>query len=256
MQQLKYQVKTFHNVRYIEEGSGQPIIFLYGLFGSLKNFESQVDFFKDKYRVIVPDLPLLELNMLKTNLNGVVDIVIDFIKDRNISNFHLLGNSLGGHIALKYALEFPENLKSLSLTGSSGLFESGMGDSYPKRGDYNYIKEKVEYTFYNPEVSNKELVDEVFEIVTDRVKCLKIINLARSAIKSNMADQLYKLTMPTMIIWGNNDKITPPDVAYEFKKLLVNSEVHFIDECGHAPMMERPEQFNALLNKFLNRIDS
>ncbi len=256
MQPTKYEIKTFHNVRYIEEGSGQPIIFLYGLFGSLKNFESQVDFFKDKYRVIVPDLPLLELNILKTNLNGIVDIVTDFIKDRKITNFHLLGNSLGGHIALKYALEFPENLKSLSLTGSSGLFESGMGDTYPKRGDYNFIKERVEYTFYNPNVANKELVDEVFGITSDRTKCLKIINLARSAIRSNMATELHKLTMPAMIIWGKNDKITPPDVAYEFKKLLVNSEVHLIDECGHAPMMERPEQFNDLLDDFLKRIDS
>ena len=140
------------------------------------------------------------------------------------------------------------------LTGSSGLFENGMGDSYPKRGDYDYIKKKTELTFYNPATATKELVDEVFDITRNRLKVIKIIALAKSAIRNNLGEELTHVQQPTLLIWGNNDTITPPFVAQEFKKLIPNSELHFIDKCGHAPMMEVPQEFNAILHKFLKKL--
>ena len=158
---------------------------------------------------------------------------------------------MGGHIALVHTLKHPEKIKSLTLTGSSGLFENGMGDSYPKRGDYEYIKKKAQLTFYNPEMASKELVDELFEITTNRIKVIKIIALAKSAIRSNLNEELNQIKQPTLLIWGNNDTITPPFVGKEFNKLIPNSELHFIDKCGHAPMMEVPNEFNEILSTFL-----
>jgi pimeloyl-ACP methyl ester carboxylesterase len=154
-----------------------------------------------------------------------------------------------------HVLKHPERIKSLILTGSSGLFENGMGDTYPRRGDYEYIRKKTEVTFYDPKMATKELVDEVFEITRNRLKVIKIIALAKSAIRNNLGDELNNIKQPTLLVWGNNDTITPPFVAREFKRLIPNSELHFIDQCGHAPMMEQAAEFNAILDKFLKKLN-
>jgi len=178
-----------------------------------------------------------------------------FIEYQDYQNVHLLGNSLGGHVAILNVLKQPERIKSLILTGSSGLFENGMGDTYPKRGDYDYIKKKTELTFYDPKIASKELVDEVYEIVNNRLKAIKIIALAKSAIRNNLGEDINQIKQPTLLIWGNNDTITPPFVGREFHRLIPNSELHFIDKCGHAPMMEVPDEFNRILHKFLTKLN-
>ena len=144
-------------------------------------------------------------------------------------------------------------VKALVLAGSSGLYEKSLGDTYPKRGDYEYIKKKAEDVFYTPEIATKEIVDEVFATVNDRIKLIKTLTIAKSAIRHNMAKDLPKMTTPTCIIWGRNDKVTPPNVAEEFDKLLPNSELLWIDKCGHAAMMEHPEEFNKILFDWLQK---
>ena len=124
----------------------------------------------------------------------------------------------------------------------------------PDKTDWHlYIRKKTELTFYDPKVASKELVDEVYSIVNNRLKALKIIALARSAIKHNLGDELKDIKIPVCLIWGKNDTITPPMVAEEFQSLLSNSELHWIDKCGHAPMMEVPVEFNQILGDFLAR---
>jgi pimeloyl-ACP methyl ester carboxylesterase len=129
-----------------------------------------------------------------------------------------------------------------------------MGDTYPKRGDYEYIRKKTEVTFYDPKMATKELVDEVFSITNNRIRVIKIIALAKSAIRNNLGDELNNIKQPTLLIWGNNDTVTPPFVAREFQRLIPNSELQFIDKCGHAPMMEVPQEFNMILHKFLKKL--
>ena len=203
---------------------------------------------------MVPILPLFDLDILHTSVSGLEKHIAAFIEHKNYTNIHLLGNSLGGHVALVYILKHPERVKSLTLTGSSGLFENAMGDSYPKRGDYEYIKNKTAQTFYDPAVATPALVDEVFEITKNRIKVIKIIALAKSAIRHNLGEELNQIQKPTLLIWGKNDIVTPPFVAEEFKKLIPNSQLHFIDKCGHAPMMEVPTEFNIILEKFLGSL--
>jgi 2-hydroxy-6-oxonona-2,4-dienedioate hydrolase len=224
---------------------------LHGLFGALSNFMDLINHFKQTHKVVVPMLPLLELDLLHTSVGGLQKFVQRFIEHRNYTNINLLGNSLGGHVALVHVLKNPERIKTLILTGSSGLFENGMGDTYPKRGDKDYIRKKTELTFYDPAMASDELVNEVFEITNNRLKVIKIIALAKSAIRNNLGEELNTIKQPTCLIWGNNDAITPPFVGKEFHKLIPNSELHFIDKCGHAPMMEVPEDFNRILDSFL-----
>ena len=251
---MNYEIKQQDKFRFIEVGEGEPLLLLHGLFGALSNFQELIEHFRSNYKVVVPILPLFELDILHTSVGGLERFVYRFIEARGYRDIHLLGNSLGGHVGLLHVLKHPEKIKSLILTGSSGLFENGMGDTYPKRGDYEYIKKKTQLTFYDPQMASKELVDEVYEIVNSRIKVIKIIALAKSAIRNNLGDELSNIKQPTLLVWGNNDTITPPFVGREFNKLIPNSELHFVDKCGHAPMMEVPHEFNNILDKFLTKL--
>ena len=251
---MDYEIKKEGKFEYLEVGEGEVLMLLHGLFGALSNFSDLIERFRTTHKVVVPLLPLFDLDILHTSVTGLAKHVHQFIEHKGYDHIHLLGNSLGGHVGLVHVLKHPEKIKSLTLTGSSGLFENAMGDSYPKRGDYDYIKNKTAQTFYDPAMATKELVDEVFEITKNRLKVIKIIALAKSAIRNNLGEELNQIQIPTLLIWGKNDTVTPPFVAEEFHKLIPHSQLHFFDKCGHAPMMEVPAEFNDILENFLKSL--
>ena len=251
---MEFALKEEHGFSYIEEGEGEVLLLLHGLMGALSNWDSVIENFKSEYRVIIPVLPIYDLPLLTTGVKSLTKYVHKFVKYKQLENVTLLGNSLGGHVALIYVLSHPSIVKSMVLTGSSGLYENAFGGSFPKRGSYDFIKEKVEYTFYDPATATKELVDDVYRIINDRHSVIRILAMAKSAIRHNMKKDLHKIHIPVSLIWGKNDKITPPEVAVEFHELLPDSELHWIDHCGHAPMMEQPVQFNRYLKRFLEKI--
>ncbi|VAW10525.1 2-hydroxy-6-oxo-6-phenylhexa-2,4-dienoate hydrolase [hydrothermal vent metagenome] len=240
--------------KYIEIGEGTPIIILHGLMGGLSNFQGITDYFPKKgYKVLVPELPIYDMPMLKTTVKQFAKFLKKFIEHKELNDVILLGNSLGGHIGLLHTKLYPKMAKALIITGSSGLYESAMGDGYPKRGDYEFIKKKAQGVFYDPKIATKEIVDEVFATVNDRVKLVKTLAIAKSAIRHNMAKDLPKMKTPTCIIWGENDSVTSPDVAELFDELLPDSELFWIKKCGHAAMMEHPEEFNQVLDAWLTK---
>lgn len=251
---MKYAVKKAGNYTYLDEGEGDVVMMLHGLFGALSNWDATLDALAHRYRVIVPVLPIYDMPVLSATIDGLRKYVEGFVKTMKLSQFNLMGNSLGGHIAIVYTLAHAEQVKSLILTGSSGLFENSMGGSFPKRGSYEYIKERVEYTFYDPATASQELVQEVFDITKSVSKCMSIVYIAKSAQRHNLANDLYKIEVPTLLVWGLNDTITPPHVAHEFNRLIKNSRLYFIDHSCHAPMMEQPTRFNKLLTKFLGSL--
>ena len=249
-------VATIHQegeFRYIDEGQGDCLLLLHGLFGALSNWDEVIRTFSANYRVIIPVLPIYDMPMREASLDGLVSFVERFVAFRNLTELTLLGNSLGGHVGLLYIFKHPNEVKRLVLTGSSGLFENGMGGSFPKRGSYDFVADRVAYTFYDPAVATKELIDEVFQVTSSIPKCLNIVQIAKSAQRTNVAKELYKINVPTLLVWGLNDTITPPHVGYEFDRLIANTELHFIDKCCHAPMMEDPARFNALLAQWLEK---
>jgi len=252
---MDYPVIEEGGFKYIEtKGGEQNLLLLHGLFGALSNFASILHHFGGTYNVVVPILPIFEMPFRKLSVSGLVDHVTSFVEKKGYDKVHLLGNSLGGHISLLYALAHPERIASITLTGSSGLFESAMGSTFPKRGDYDYIKKKAEDTFYEPATATKELVDEIFDIVNDRNKAIRVVATAKSAIRHNLRERLHTITAPTLLIWGKEDQVTPAFVGEEFHERIQNSQLVILDKCGHAPMMEHPDVFNAHLEAFLKKV--
>jgi pimeloyl-ACP methyl ester carboxylesterase len=249
---MEYLVKAEGEYQYIDEGQGETLLLLHGLFGALSNWAGVINHFKSNYRVIIPLMPIHEMPIKEAGCEGLTEFIEGFVDFKGLDKFSVIGNSLGGHVALIYSLRHPEKIQRLILTGSSGLFENSMGGSYPKRGNYEYIKERVEYTFYDPKTASKELVDEVFEITNSIPKVMRIIAIAKSAQRNNMAKDIVHIKAPTLLIWGLNDTITPPEVGHEFNQLIPGSTLKFIDKCCHAPMMERPVEFNEIVTEWLN----
>jgi pimeloyl-ACP methyl ester carboxylesterase len=235
----------------LDEGEGEAVILLYGLFGSAKNFETLISRLRLTHRVIVPYFPFDEPTLC-ANIFSLTSFLHQVVEELQLEKFHLLGNSMGGHIALLYVLKYPDKVESLILSGSSGLYENGIGDSYPRRRDYDYIRSKTRLTFYNPDIASPELVDEIYAVVNSR-RILQIISLAKSTIRHNVEKELGTIKVPCCLIWGCNDTITPPHIARDFQRLIPQTELHWIDYCGHVPMLERPDEYYELLYRFLVR---
>ena len=225
--------------------------------GGLSNFDKTVKFFSERgFKVFVPVLPIYDLPVLNTNLTTIAKYVAKFIESKTTEPVTIVGNSMGGHVGLILTLARPELVKNLVLTGSSGLYERTFGDSFPRKSDKEYIKKKTQEVFFDPDIATEELVDEVFTLVNDRMRGIKTVMLARSAIKHNMLNDLPKITAPVCLIWGKQDNVTPPEVAIDMNKFLPKSSLYWIENCGHAAMMEKPDEFNQILYNWLQGLES
>jgi len=202
---------------YQESKGGKDILLLlHGLFGATGNFQAIQKRFADSYNVVTPVLPIMSMPIKELSLTGLVRYVESFIEYKGFKKVHIIGNSLGGHIAQLFALDNPDKVASITLTGSSGLFENSMGSTFPKRGDYNFIKKKAEATFYDPNTATKEIVDEVFETVNDRNKAIRVVITAKSAVRNNLEKSINKILAPVLLVWGKQDSITPAWVGEKF----------------------------------------
>lgn len=256
-------VQREEGFEYIQTDPDNPnvLILLHGLFGAMSNFKYILHEFGNKINIVIPILPFFKLPIKKVNVVGLTEHLTAFIDFMGFEKIHLLGNSVGGHVGLLYTLENADRIKSLILTGSSGLYESSLGSTFPRRGDYDYIRDVSVKVFYDTSLASKEMVDEVFEIVNDRSRAIRVLHIARSAIRYNLSDEIHRIKCPVLLVWGKNDTITPPFVAEKFAELVEDTHLYWIDKCGHAPMMEHPLEFNRILKKFLleigeNRLES
>ena len=186
---------------YKSVGDGQPLVILHGLMGGLSHFEGLFDFFpKHGYAVIAPALPAYNSTLLNTNVKYFAKYVKKFIDHKKLKNIVLIGNSLGGHVGLIFSKLYPKLVKGLVLTGSSGLYENSMGDSYPKREDYNFIKKKTQEVFYSPDIATKEIVDAKTGNITPSVALITSDSKDNFSIKSDGLDRnlLFIFSKTTM----------------------------------------------------------
>ncbi|MDX1637995.1 MAG: alpha/beta hydrolase [Balneolaceae bacterium] len=234
------------------DSRGHTLVLLHGMFGGLSNFDPLLKRIQD-HPVFVPEIPIYKIEHSRLNIPGLSEWLHQVLRKQQIRQPILLGNSMGGHIALQYALNHPDDLSGLVLTGSSGLFENDLGSSRPRRYDRTYVKERASLTFYE-DLVNDTIIDEILDVLQDPSKLGSLLRVARSTHGHNLEDELGRIEHPVLLVWGKNDVITPPEVARQFRKKLPNATLRWIDRCGHAPMMERPEEFVKVLMPFLQLI--
>lgn len=245
--------------KYNDEGPADaplpPVVLLHGMLGDLSNWTDTVRALSENgYRVVAPIIPVYGFPLGETGVPRLTQHVHEFVEALGFDRTVLVGNSLGGHIALLYALAHRQKVHAMVLSGSSGIYETTMGSDFFRRQDRDFIKERTEMTFYDPAHATDELVDEMLEIVNDRPRAFRLLKIARSADEETVTEQLSELDMPSLLIWGRDDIITPPEVADEFRERMPNARLEFIDKCGHAPMIEHPKTFNEMTLEFLEEL--
>lgn len=249
----QYDVKQGGGYKYIdlveESDRGNTLVLLHGMFGGLSNFDPMVSRLHG-YSVFIPEIPVYRFDRKDLTIPRLAEWLNEQLEAHGISNPVLLGNSMGGHIALQYGLNYPDKPKALVLTGSSGLFENDLGSSCPRRYDRNYVKERAALTFYDDLVDEK-IIDEILEILQSPAKLSRLLTIARSTHEHNLEEELSNIQQQVLLVWGKNDIITPPHVAEQFLEKLPMASLKWIDRCGHAPMMERPDEFVNYLEDFL-----
>lgn len=242
-----------YNQSYLDTGTGPVVVLLHGLFGNVDMWKPVIAELKKDYRVIVPRLPLFELPIEKTSVKWLVKVLHEFIEWNRLDNVILLGHALGGQVALTYTHQYPHRVNKLILSSSSGLIEKDpFINPHDEVNSYEYVHDKVECAFYHKEFVSDDLVDEIFATVQSTSKRLTLGNIIRSSRHSGVASFLNKIDHPVLLVWGLNDKVNVPEQALHFHDLLPNSEVKFIDQCGHLPMVENAALFNKYLLQFLN----
>ncbi|MBI5393895.1 MAG: alpha/beta fold hydrolase [Verrucomicrobia bacterium] len=232
-------------------------LLLHGMFGKAVHWASCADHLTERlWKVMVPDLPVFDMPRHETGIEGLARRATELMDHEGIQRAVIGGNSLGGHIALQMALRYPQRVAALILTGSSGLFERSFQNRVPRRPSRDWLRAKAREVFYDEAHVTESLLNEIKDTVCDPRRALNIIRIAKSAKHDNLRHVLHQIRCPVLLAWGEDDNITPPSVAHEFKECLPDAELHFIPRCGHAPMMERPHEFNQIVERFLDRVSA
>jgi pimeloyl-ACP methyl ester carboxylesterase len=237
--------------RWRECGAGEPVLLLHGLMGEVDHWEATLETLGSFCRPVALELPIFDPCLSEISLPSLGEWARMFLNAQRIPHAVVGGNSLGGHVALELALAHPDRVSGLILTGSSGLLERSFTRGVPHRPNSQWVREKMQEVFYDPALVTSERVEEVLRVVSTRDSALRVLQAARASKHRNMEDCLPTINIPTCIIWGEEDRITPPEVARRFHALLPDSDLFLVPRCGHAPMLEQPEAFNAILAGWL-----
>ena len=230
------------------------VFLLHGMFGKPEQWNACANYLHGRWQAHTPVLRILDVVPDKRAIQALGDHIIAEMDAQGIERAVIAGNSLGGHVAIRMALCHPDRVAGLVLTGSSGLFERGFERKVPRRPSEAYMREKILEIFHDPVHLTEELIRDLRLFLADLRHVLQMVRFAKCAKHDNLRDLLPTITCPVLLVWGENDNITPPSVAREFHQLLPNSELHMIASCGHVPMLEQPEAFNDRIETFLTRV--
>jgi len=237
--------------RWRERGHGESILLLHGLMGQMDHWEPSVQRLGEISRAIALELPIFHPALPEASIAELRRYVRCFLEAQEIPRAVVGGNSLGGHVALELTLTHPERVSGLILAGSSGLFERGYTRGVPHRPSSEYVREKMQEIFYDPTLVTPAWVEEVRRVVTALPSAMRVVRFARDAKRHKLEERLPHIHVPTLIVWGEEDQITPPEVAQRFHALIPDSRLVFLAHCGHVPMLERPDTFNSVVRAWL-----
>jgi len=240
---------------FMEGGNpqGTPFIFCHGIFGSYRNIAEIGEALFSDYRVIIPCMPMYDAPLNQCTVEDLSQYLEKFVNDFNLKNIVLVGNSMGGGAVLLYAIRNSHNVKKLILFASSGLSFIPMRGGAMKLKNFEYVKELLGDIFYEKKAFNNDEFKEVFDVLQNKSTLLRILSFTRSTKRNFLHQELSKLDIPALVIWGKQDTVTPPFIAEEFRVHLKNSQVQYIDNCGHVPCYEKPQECLAHILPFLDQ---
>ncbi len=243
--------------RVHECGTGPRVLFLHGLVGLNDHWEGVVDLVRDSVACTRLELPLLDLTGEDCSIQGVTDLTVQFIEehltpgDPAAGPSVLVGNSFGGHVALRVALERPRFVRGLVLAGSSGLIERTLVQGAPVRPPREWVAEKIGELFYDKSCMRDDDVDRAHAVLNTRQGARAMVRLSRTARRNHLGDRIGNIHAPTLLIWGRQDLVTPPSAAQGFLDLMPDARIVWVDRCGHTPMLEAPGVFARSLLEFV-----
>ncbi len=245
-------------------GQGPPVAYLHGLLGLNSHWIPTANALSERFRSVLVEIPLLQLQGAHRSIDGVTTLTIEAIEQAIGEPAVLVGSSFGGHVALRVAEERPDLVTALVLVGASGLFEEPFEEELeqrltttaPIRPSRDWLTRRISELFYDRSKVPEGVIDRAYEELSNRRGARAMVKLSRSCRRDYMGSRLSEIKAPTLVLWGKQDIVTPPRVAEAFHDLLPDSRIHWIDGCGHAPMIESPEEFTAALNAFLIDLES
>lgn len=234
----------------------RSVVFLHGLVGLNEHWDEVVGRVRHRLRCVMLELPLLELRGDDCSIDGVTEIASRFLRDRVGGASVLVGNSFGGHVALRVALHQPALVSGLVLAGSSGLIERSIVSDIQIKPSREWLVRKIGELFYDPDRHMRDAdIDRAHRALTDRGGARAMVRLSKSARRNHLGDQISLIQAPTLLIWGRQDIVTPPEAAEQFLTGLPQSRIVWLDDCGHAPMIEKPDDFARALLEFADELD-
>ncbi len=236
-------------------GQGQPVVFLHGLVGLNDHWEEVARRISSSCRCTMLELPLLDLKKDDCSVQGVTELTTQYLKAHTTTPAILVGNSFGGHVALRIALDHPELVSALVLAGSSGLLERTMVQGAPVRPSREWLIEKIGELFYDKSFMRESDLDRAHEALSQKQGARAMVRLSRTARRDHLGERINQIQCPTLLIWGKEDVVTPTEAATQFNELIPDARLVWFDRCGHAPMIECPDRFGAAILAFVNDLD-
>ena len=254
-------------IHYLEGGQGETILLLHGFGADKDNWPRFAESLTENYHVVAVDLPGFgESSKIATdsyNIATQVKRLNRIVETLGLQKFHIGGNSMGGAISGKYAVSYPDKVLSLALLNTAGI-HSAQESEFSKlvaKGENPLLsktpeafKRTLEFVFVEPPPIPGRIIDYLTrQAVLHRDFNKKIFN---QLVKENysLEDDLSNITTKTLVIWGDKDRVIHVSSTDVIKNKLPDSTIAILKDCGHLPMLERPEETAMYYIDFLNKI--
>ena len=254
-----------HLITYLEGGQGETIVMVHGFGGDKDHWTRFSAAITDRFHVLAPDLPGFgQSDYLPEESYSYQEQTVrlnDFTSALGLKSFHIVGNSMGGHIAGLYAVHYPAKVETLGLFAAAGvdapehselfdiIISGGNNPLIPKtEADFQRLKR---FVFFNPPYI-PGFVEQVFvrESLAHQERNREIFQDLHSR-PFNLESNLDAIKAPTLVLWGDHDRVLHPSGADVFAKKIKNARKIILKDCGHLPMIERPGQAAEIYLDFL-----
>jgi pimeloyl-ACP methyl ester carboxylesterase len=259
---------------YVEMGEGPPLVLVHGLSGAWQNWLENIPHFARTHRVVAVDLPGFGSSPMppwEISIPAYGRFLRDLCERLGIDRCSLIGNSMGGFIATELTITEPERVDDLVLVSAAGItwararrepaemlgrvgraaapFALRLQMSGIRRPKFR--KRAFQGVFHDPNALRREML---WENVVPALKSPGYFDAMTNLVGYDIRERLEEIEVPTLIVWGRNDRVVPVPAALSYKKRIgENAEQVIFDRCGHVPQIERPVRFNRVVEEFLKR---